>query len=78
MYIRCKGLNKSSGFKCHARVHTDENHAVHQKKTSTSCKGIYLNHPIDPDAYKTSHTTCSAEPSGNQRTVAVSAELPAD
>ena len=38
--------------------------------TSTSCKGIHLNHPRDSDAYKPGHPTRSAEPSGNQRTAA--------
>ena len=42
----------------------------HFNSHSISCKGIHLNHPRDSDACKLGYPTCSAEPSGNQRTAA--------
>ena len=35
--------------------------------TSTSCKGIHLNHPTDSDASKPGHPNRPAEPSGHQK-----------
>ena len=43
--------------------------------STTSCKGIHLNHQRDSDACKSGHPIFLAEPSGNQRTAAASRGL---